>query len=225
MSAMPVTVLTQTFPELTGINNVALAEKWQDLKLQVVAVEITDATELEALEYTKALGLFKKDAEAVKKAALEPLKAQIVTIETPFKRLAAEIDKLDTMLRDGLRRVMLERKRREEERLRKEREEQLKALEAAAAEYEAKGKQEEADAVLTAAIVQESKPIVAKSSAHAITASSNITKVKKYRVDNADAVPREYCEPAAGKIWKAVQAGVKAIPGVSIWEEEEVRIR
>ena len=225
MSAMPVTVMTQTFPELAGINNAALVEKWQDLKLQVVAVEITDATELEALEYTKALGLFKKDAEAAKKAALEPLKAQIVTIETPFKRLAAEIDKLDAMLRDGLRRVMLDRKRREEERQRIEREKQLAELEAAAAKYEAEGRKDDAEAVITAAIAEEAKPIVAKASAHSITASSNITKVKKYRVDNADAVPREYCEPAAGKIWKAVQAGVKVIPGVSIWEEEEVRIR
>ena len=95
MSALPVTTLNPAFPELAGIDNEALAEKWQDLKLQVVAVEITDATELEALEYTKALGLFKKDADAAKKAALEPYKAKITAIETPFKRLAVEIDKLD----------------------------------------------------------------------------------------------------------------------------------
>ena len=225
MRALSVSTINQDLPELAGIDNEALANKWQDLKLKVVSVEITDATELEALEYTKALGLFKKEAEAAKKSALEPLKAQILTIETPFKRLAAEIDKLDAMLRDGLRRVMLDRKRREEERQRIEREKQLAELEAAAAKYETQGKQEEAEAVLTAAIIQESKPIVAKASAHAINASSSITRVKKYRIDNPDDVPREYCEPSSGKIWKAVQAGVKAIPGVSIWEDEEVRIR
>lgn len=223
--ALPLVNITSDFPELVGINNKVLATKWQDLKLQVVEVVVTDETEIEALEYTKALGQFKKDADAAKKAAITPLKAQIETIEMPFKRLAAEIEKLDGMLRDGLRNVMLARQQREMERKRKEREEQLKALEAAAAQYEVAGKPEEAEAVLNAAIVAESKPVVAKASAHGITASSSMTKVKKYRIDDPDAVPREFCEPAAGKIWKAVQSGVKAIPGVSIWEEEEVRIR
>jgi len=219
-----------TFPELSGITDIAITDKWRNLKLQVIAVEVNDANELEALEYTKKLGTFKKETEAAKKTALEPLETQIAKIKAPFKLLAAEIDKLDTMLRDGLRIVMQARRKREEERLRIEREAELKALEAAAAEYEAQGRQDDADKVLEAAIVHEAAPIVAKASAHSISASSSLKKVPKYRIDTPGAVPREYCEPSAGLIWRAVQnahsKGVKLeIAGVSIWEEDAVGVR
>lgn len=226
MNALPMFETPEiAYPELSGIANKQIAEMWKDLKLAVVQVHVTDETEIEALEYTKKLGTFKKNAEAAKKAALEPIKAQIATIETPYKRLITEVEKLDGMLRDGLRRVMMERRRREEERQRLERERQLKELEAAAAEYEKQGRQEDAEKVIEAAIVEESKPIEVKVSAKGMTATSFTRKVKKYEIVNPDMVPREFCEPSAGKIWKAVQAGVVSINGVRIWEEEDLAIR
>jgi len=230
MSALSALNMVPAFPELAGITNIALAEKWQDLKLQVIAVEVNDANELEALEYTKALGIFEKEMNAAQSAIVDPLEKQLKAIKAPYKLLSAEIKKLDTMLRDGLRTVMIARRKREEERLRIEREAELKALEAAAAEYEKQGRAEDAEAVINAAIIEEAKPIVAKASAHGITASSSLRTVPKYRIDNPGAVPREYCEPSAGLIWKAVQnahsKGIKLqISGVSIWEDDSVGIR
>jgi len=47
-------------------------------------------------------------------------------------------------------------------------------------------------------------------------------KIWKYEVLNADLVPREYCDPTPGKIQKAVQEGLRDIPGVRIYEHESL---
>jgi len=54
--------------------------------------------------------------------------------------------------------------------------------------------------------------------------ATKTVKVVKFQVSNPDQVPREYCSPDERLIRHAVQkAGVAEIPGVQIWEENEIR--
>ena len=54
-------------------------------------------------------------------------------------------------------------------------------------------------------------------------AKATFVKVSKFEVVNESAVPRDYLTVDTKKIGKVVDAGIKSIPGVKIWEAEEVR--
>lgn len=47
----------------------------------------------------------------------------------------------------------------------------------------------------------------------------------RWAIPNEDAVPREYLMVDAGKIDKAIKAGIRQIPGVDIYESSEMSIR
>ena len=52
-----------------------------------------------------------------------------------------------------------------------------------------------------------------------------VTSRWTYHIEDEDAVPREYCEPAAGKLRTAVNAGVRSIPGVRIFQHDTAGYR
>lgn len=80
-------------------------------------------------------------------------------------------------------------------------------------------KSEAFDTALERFVIVEDKPI-----ARSEVATAQTFTHWKYEVVNADAVPREYCEPSAGLIWRAVQSGTREIAGVKIWEETSIKI-
>ena len=47
----------------------------------------------------------------------------------------------------------------------------------------------------------------------------------KGRIENAKAVPREFCEPVRRLINEAIKSGVREIPGVKIYEKTDIRYR
>jgi hypothetical protein len=49
--------------------------------------------------------------------------------------------------------------------------------------------------------------------------------VWRWSVFDSGTVPREYCEPSTTRINEAVANGVRAIPGIRIFEDSEVRVR
>jgi hypothetical protein len=54
-----------------------------------------------------------------------------------------------------------------------------------------------------------------------------LTKVKKWawELENADAVPREYLSLDEEKIDEAIKQGVRNIPGIKVFEKEEITMR
>lgn len=63
----------------------------------------------------------------------------------------------------------------------------------------------------------------APTTAKTADAKATFVKVWKYRVSEPDRVPPEYMKVDEDKIAKVVKAGIRNIPGVKIWEEEQVR--
>jgi hypothetical protein len=86
--------------------------------------------------------------------------------------------------------------------------------------------QEATEALETAVEHVQAEVVKPKSSAVGFTgATSTGRTVWKYEITDADKVPREFCEPAAGKINRAVQSGTREIPGVRIYSQDSVMIR
>jgi len=212
-------------PEADGMP-AQIVTDYRQIKLAVVDIEVSDSTVIEATEYTKQLATFKRALDADRKKALEPLKAAVVDAEAPYKRLAGELDKLDAMLRNKLLAYQQAKRKAEQERLEVEREKQRRELEAATTRAILDGKVEDARKIAEAAEYTANQVIVApKAIVKGPQATASTVVRWKYEITNAAEVPREYCEPAAGLINRAVQNGVRTIAGVRIYPEESVSIR
>ncbi len=212
-------------PEADGLPDTIITD-YRQIKLAVVDIEVTDATVFEATEYTKRLNVFRKALDTEKKRVLEPLKAAVLTAESPFKRLAGELEKLDNMLRGKLLAYNQAKRATEQARLEAEQKAQRKALAEATNQAILEGKLEDARKIAEAEKYTSEQVVIApKVSVHAPQATASTVTRWKYELTNPAAVPREFCEPSAFLINKAVQNGVREIPGVRIWPEESISIR
>lgn len=70
-------------------------------------------------------------------------------------------------------------------------------------------------------------PIPADSLKHVVTQNGTVsyTPVRKWEVQDATAIPREYFILDESKIGKLVKAGIEAIPGIRIWTEQVPVVR
>lgn len=212
-------------PEADGLPAVIVTD-YRQIKLAVVDIEVSDATVFEATEYTKRLNVFRKALDTEKKKVLDPLKAAVAAAEAPFKRLAGELEKLDSMLRGKLLTYNQAKRAAEQARLEAEREAQRKALEEATNQAILEGKLEDARKIAEAEKYTSEQVVIApKVSVHAPQATASTVTRWKYEVTNPAVVPREFCEPSPALINRAVQNGVRVIPGVRIWPEESISIR
>jgi hypothetical protein len=209
-----------------GITDVTLIERLGAIKMRLIDIEIDDQTIFEATDWTKKIIDLRKAAEKEKKAQIDPLKATIAEIEAPFKRFIAEVEKAEEMFRKKIGAYHAECKRKEAERLEKERQAKLAALEAEREKQIVAANEEATEALDVAVDHVQNQEIKPKSSAVGFTgATSSGRTYWKYEITDANMVPREYCEPAAGKINRAVQSGTREIPGVRIYQEDSVTIR
>lgn len=209
-----------------GITDLELVKRLGEVQAKVIDITVDDDSIYEATDWTKRVIELRKSAEKEKKAQIDPIKATIAEIEAPFKRFITEIDKVEQMFRDKIAQYHAEKKRIENERLEKERQERLRQLEAEREKQIIAANGEATEALEKAAEHVQAEVMKPKSSAVGFTGatSSGVTRWT-YEITDADAVPREFCEPAAGKINRAVQSGSREIPGVRIYQKESVMIR
>lgn len=209
-----------------GITDQALVQRLGEIEAKLIDIVVDDDTIFEATDWTKKVIELRKAAEKEKKAQIDPIKATIAEIEAPFKRFLAEVDKVEQLFREKIAAYHAECKRKEAARLEAERQERLRQLEAEREKQIIAANGEATEALETAVEHVQAEVIKPKSSAVGFTgATSTGRTVWKYEIVDADKVPREFCEPAAGKINRAVQSGTREIPGVRIYSQDSVMIR
>lgn len=192
---------------------------------------------LELLEHANAIVIIDDEDDAAAKAFLvqvstarkrweelrhwftDPLERQKKAIIARFKADATPVEEAERIIRAKVAAYYREKQeaaRREQERLRK-----LAEAKAArqAAKAEAKGEEPPAPIIPL--------PTVAAPAKTTRTAEGSVTMrtVWKFEVVDPDAVPREYLIVNERAIGAVVKAGVRQIPGVRIFEVEEVAVR
>lgn len=159
----------------------------------------------------------RKLAEEQRKAITKPLTDEKRQIDNRFKELAGPLDGAEKALKDTLaahrRKVEAERRARIAKEERNRRERQAREDERAAKEHREPMRHE------APRIDPEPEPTM-RSGGHAAT----VRRVWKAEVIDESLVPRHYCEPDTAAIRKAVADGVREIPGVRIYEDDQVAV-
>jgi hypothetical protein len=91
----------------------------------------------------------------------------------------------------------------------------------------AKAEEAKAQVVAEMPVVQVEAPVIPKASGPVRTAAGTAStkKVWKFEITDAQSVPREYLAVDEKAIREAVKAGVRSIPGVNIFETNDIAIR
>jgi len=186
------------------------------IKVNLYAQQLIVAGDEDVVRATNDLSLMSKLGKALeekRKEYLVPLQEQVKSINSFFKLLTEPLELADKTTRGKLLayRQVIEAKRQEEERINNLR------LEAARAEMELKGELSE-DINLVALTPPEPKKVQTD------VGTLSTVKIRKWEVADFAAVSDEYKLIDAGKVTKLVKAGIGAIAGIRIWEEETLRV-
>lgn len=179
-----------------------------------------DASDLAAKTLLGHVTSARKRIEALKKRWLDPLNQQVKLIRGDFDAMAAPAAEAEQILRGKVAvyyREKQEAARREEERLRKLAE---KRQEKAIAKAEAKGEEPPLPVIPMPTIAAPAKTTRTETGS-AVT----MRKVWKWRVVDEQQIPREYFVLDEKKLNAVVKAGLREIPGVEVYETEEVTVR
>lgn len=195
-----------------------------------VPAELDQATVGRAADFVKQINDALKKGEAKRKDVKAPYLLAEGMIDSAFRAitspLAALKTRMETKIGDFQRKAAdAERKRREEE-ARKAAEEAAKAAAAVSTQTdleEAIKREAEAKRAAEAAAV---KPIELSRQRGDFGSLATIKTTWEFEIENATLVPREYCVPSESLIRAAVRAGgVRAIPGLRIYQREQTVIR
>lgn len=178
---------------------------------QTIAID-NDADLENASGVLKTIADTKKEVEARRQFFVKPLNDQVKRINELFKGLAAPLLEADTMIRRKVseyRAAQAEIARKEQERLNK-----LAAEQQARLDKKAEKKGVEAPKITA--------PVVAAPP----TKVGNVAtrKVWKFEITDAGKVPAEYLVVDETKIRRDVNAGVREIPGVRIFQDEQIAV-
>lgn len=233
-------------------NALQLLEEREYAKLAMLADEIADvqgrAEQLLAEPIGTALGAHSlndllgrgakagKELEVLRKARVEPLNREVKNVNALFGAITTGLDEL----RAKGERHIIAWNRREKARVEREQAEaRRRQEEAARAEGEAMARAEAArseverqEALAAAEWAQQQgtsaewqAPAPAPRAYRSTEATSFTTERWVFEVVAPDEVPRAYCAPDVKAIKAAVAAGVREIPGISIYQQEGLTVR
>ncbi len=202
------------------------------LKTQVDSVTIRDEKSCEAAaQMLVEVKRMHDSVEARRKEFVQPLKEQAKKIDAFFKDISVPLDAAMTELK---RKTLIYREAQAKKAAEEQRKRDAEAAAAAAKAEElrakaerAKGKKarelerqaEEAEEESLAAATQSITLAPTKSVGAGVTAYKRWT----FEVTDIAKVPREYLEVNEGEIRRAVNSGLRNIPGVRIFETETLR--
>jgi len=180
----------------------------------------------ESLDFAKTLA---KDASKIekfiedrRKDLTKPLVDQKREIDDFSKNLTKELNEAIKTVREQIKNFELELERQRQEELRKL-EEQKKQIE------EAQKKQAEeaqkTDGVHSPLPSIDMLCIRMREKELEQDRSKSLRKIWKFEITDAILIPREYLVPDERKISAAVAAGIREIPGVHIYQEEQLVLR
>jgi hypothetical protein len=231
-------ILPPTIPETEG--EIQIRATAQELVAKSrTAVILTYQDLSEATDLVKALKLRWKEAEDIRTSITGPINKGLDEINARFKTIKTPLEEAESMLKQK----MLGFTQREEERARKEAAEKeairLEQEKKDRAAFEARQKEEAeqaADPMLDRAPVPESapavfvpsapiQPIVRKTTYGQSGAAFTSKKAWDFSVVDLSKVPLEYMVLNETKVRAVVKAGIREIPGLTIFEKAVASVR
>jgi len=149
-----------------------------------------------------------RKCEEVRTALVKPLNDHIRFINNEFKKVTTPLKNLD---KEITQKIMLYRQEVEKQR---------------AIEQERLNK--EAEARLESSLIPEAIAIIAEAQRKSIymeTGKVTFMTIRKWRLINIGAVPRDLLILNEAEVTKLVKAGIQAIPGIEIYTEEVPQIK
>lgn len=208
-----VTALIKIRPEadaqVMAFYSEALKLKEYAERRSIVAVEdLTPAT-----ADLNIIARVKKGMEGRRKDYLLPFQEHIKEVNEDYKRLMEPVETADRITRDKILAFQLKQK------LIREEQEKINALRMEAARKEMELKGELTEPVNLVEVMPETPR---KTETDLGTAAT--FRIKKWQVEDITKVPFDYLMIDAAKVGKVVRAGIPAISGIRIWEEESIRV-
>jgi len=235
MSEAAVAVIPIPKDQLTRLETIEAITTIDSAEAEVVAVD--------ALAFVKAIN---RNLDKARRELVDPLNERVKQVNDGFRPMTDRLTKIEDATKKALidwrrrererveaeqRRV--ERENRERERLAREEEERQRrevaentANEAAAAgftEDEAAelAELESAD-VAVAPVIREVTPAPVANMTTATLGTAVGRKVWTFAITDSTQVPRAYCSVDLVKIRKAMGAGIREMPGVLFYQEEQI---
>jgi len=178
-----------------------------------------DAQDAEAKAFLAQLHTASKRWEELRHWFVDPLNRQVKEINARFKAAADPVGEAEGLVKDKVAvyfRVRQEAARKEQERLRRAAEAKAARQAARAA---ARGEEPPAPTIPLPSVAAPEKTV--RTAAGSVT----VRRVWRFEVLDETAVPREWLMVNEKAIGAAVKAGIRSIPGVSIYQAEEVAVR
>jgi hypothetical protein len=195
-----------------------------------VPAELDQSTVGKAADFVKQIGDALKKAEAKRKETKEPYLLAAAAVDIDFRAITAPLAALKTSVEAKI--GAFQKKAAAEERARREEEARRVAEEAARAAAAAETQTDLEDAIKREAEAQKAAKAAAVKtidiSRHRGDYGSlaTIKTTWEFEIENAALVPREYCAPSETLIRAAIRAGgVRAIPGIRIYQRESTIVR
>lgn len=203
-----------------------LAKRSADLLTQVRTLVVKDRTTLE--QATAILGHITREAKDVEERRVffvKPIKEHAKAIDSFFKTLADPLEKVG----QELRRKILVFREHEQTRVTKEqaeRDAQAQAASARAEELRDAGDDEGANEAEESALAIATTSVEAAPDQSISVGSSRVTAraVWKFEVQDLKLIPREYFVLDEKLVRRAVMSGLRSIPGIRIFEEEQLAV-
>ena len=197
-------------------------------------VVVSEADKIQATDVLARIQTFQREAESERVRLVRPLNDHVKLVNDAFKRVLTPVNEADRALRDKVLAYNREQQRiaaqkaAEAESLRLQSAARLQEAEKA----EASGQTGVADQLLTGAVASEQDAKAAQAEAvlpsrHVVAGagSSTVRKEWTFTVLNLDMVPNEYKVLSDTKVREAIRHGVRAIPGLEIFQEEKLAVR
>ena len=176
-------------------------------------VILSDSDVKDATEDLVVIKGLKTALEEKRKEYTQPINEHLKSVNDAFKEFTEPLSQADKVTRGKVLTYEAEGERQRQEQM------DINRLreEAAQREMQLKGELTESVNLVT---VQPEAP------AHYRTAFGTLgkAKVKKWEVTDLSLVPLEYLIIDSAKVGKVVRAGLSSIPGIRIWEEEQLRV-
>jgi hypothetical protein len=199
--------MIEIIPEDKIKNEIDLFQKGIDkLKAEVSALKITDeTTNTNAVEFLKLIKIQYKKVEDQRKYIVKPLNDLVKKHNADFKPLTTALSNAEREIKSkmtGYAREVEAENRRIEEMNRKKEEKFVEKV--------AEGK------AVKAPVLKQAKEVKAE--------GQSFRSVRKWEIEDATKIPREYLIIDTKKINTVVRAGID-VPGLKIWEDKVVAIR
>ncbi len=206
------TVTEQAVQEITAVTNTVVEAA------NAVVIDGQEGMQ-KATEILSWIAKTKKQIETKRKFFTKPLSDQVSAINNLFKSYKTPLEQADKTLRNKILTY-----RREQERLRREEEERLRKLQ----KKEQKRLEKQAKKKGAPPPPPPVMPVRVETPAQTVRSSMGTVSAKKtwdFEIVDPDKIPAEYKIINEKAIRAAVKAGVRSLPGVRIFQREDLSVR